>query len=342
MNFEDCQVSRIYNNGLLLVKLGILDSQLGRKDTRRNVTSVINTYGGILLLLKSELASKSAAEGYNLLWSESYLRWRSKNPGAKNGQMQTANYDEIKERISEFAYDGVDWDDFWKKLKDVHDYRNDVEHRYSSIRPESLKVHLAHIKEIVDLILCRIIGVDPADELGDEWAVLSRDASVIRRQEQERNEEFSRLTWEHPRLCELAENHICPECGYQIIRVAEFGKDGAAMSSTFKCGSCNKVYEYEDFVESILQSGDFDDLGLRMKERWLVPRHIGFCPGCGRYGYDADACVCYCCGDTSKYKCKWCKNLLTIDDIEASELDDLPFRLCSDCRYSYEKMSQAD
>lgn len=340
MNFEDRQASRIYNNGLLLVKMGILDSQMGEKDVRRNVTSVINTYGGILLLLKAELASKSAAEGYNLLWSDSYLNKRSKNTSVKIGRIQTANYDDIKKRIAKFDYDGIVWDDFWGKLKVVHDYRNDIEHRFSSIRPESLKVHLAHVMEIVDLILCRIIEVDPADALGDEWTVLSRDVSVVKRQEQERNEEFSRLSWENPRLCELAEDHICPECGYQIIRVAEFGKGDKAMSSTFKCGSCNNVYEYEEFVEDILRTGDFDDLGLRMKERWLVSRHIGICPNCGRYGYDADASVCYCCGDTSEYICKWCENRLSIDDIEASEIDDLPFRLCSDCRHGYEEMKK--
>ena len=341
MGFDDEIAAKIYRNGILLVTLGIIDSRATERRQQRIVTSIVNSYAGILLLLKAELASRSAVKGYDLLWTKAYLKWKAKHPGME-GQPRTANYDEIRRRISGIAYDGVDWPDFWAKLDVVHDYRCDIEHRYSDLNADALKVHLAHVCEIVDLIFSRIIGVNPADELEEAWEILSQIASVVKRQEKERNDEFGGLTWMNTRLRELAQRHVCPKCGYQIMRVKERGEDGTAMASTFRCGSCNKVFEYGDMMDDILKTQSFKDYGWRVKDEWFAPRHIGTCPECNRYGFDAETDTCYCCGHTYDYICQSCEEPLTIDEIETLDFDDSCFIQCAECRHRDELMKRDD
>lgn len=92
---SDYVASAIYENGVTLLRLGIIDVRLAEQsDKRRYLTAILNIYAGILLILKYRLADESACDGNALIYAK-------KRENCENGQSKrTINFWDIRKRLS--------------------------------------------------------------------------------------------------------------------------------------------------------------------------------------------------------------------------------------------------
>jgi len=336
----DGVAERLQNNGTDLVKLGIQDAGAAetKKDCRRYLTSILNIYAGLLLLLKSRLAEESSLDGNALIYSRfDPALDESRRVIWKHNSNRTIGFDEICQRMGALAVPGLD-ENFWKTMRKLRDFRNDIEHKFAAADCESLASNLIIAYDLLGIVCVSVMDQSPSEALGDEWKELLGLTEVVRHVRDMRDAKFNKIIWMSPRLKELVSEARCPECAYPVLSFSGERDDcERAEECTFKCGACGSEFEYGPFVEDLLNAEKFDDYGGRWKDEFFADRHIGICPSCERYGFDAETDMCYCCGYHCEHRCYCCGERLTIGEIESNVADGVSNFECFHCRHVREK-----
>lgn len=329
---SDYVASAIYENGVTLLRLGIIDVRIAEQsDKRRYLTAILNIYAGILLILKYRLADESACDGNALIYAK-------KRENCENGQnKRTINFWDIRKRLSSIECGKVNENSFWDQMEALKCFRNDAEHKFVNLNKEVVDGHLLRIYDILQIAFEGAVGNTAPNALGEEWLSLSSHTTIVRDVREKRDASLNDIRWLHPRLKELVANDMCPKCGYPIIGINEVSSDGLAHHSSFKCLSCGAELAYSDMIERILEKQDFDGHVFRMKDWSMRLEHIGLCPHCLQNGFDVYTNICYCCGKEQQYACDWCGEKLTSSEVSAMVCNEESRILCSHCQHMLEK-----
>lgn len=326
-------------NGTDLIKLGIQDADMAatNDDARRYLTAVLNVFAGMLLLLKSRLADASVKDNYALIYMKvDPVLKPDGSVGVRPVGRKTVDFSEIQKRMMMLGLPGLD-ERFWKGMQKLQGFRNDAEHYFAKMDETTCSANMLTVHDALIAICDFVLEESPQNIFGDEWRMLLKQADVAERLRNERDETMKGMQWINQRLEEMFDEGSCPKCGFQILSVDSISPNGKAVDSTFRCTACGQTFAYDELMEHLITTGSFDDYGGRWKDECFAPRHIGICPNCGRYAFDADTDTCYCCGCHEEYVCAMCGEKLTIDEIENNELEITYRSLCSHCRYLAEK-----
>lgn len=337
MAYQDQVAESLYKSGIGMIRSAIDDAEAADKtgDLVRCLIAIRSVYSGILLILKSRLAEASAKDENALIYSDFTPVLQKNGRVCFEHSDRTVDFEEIKARLKQLNPPVAA--SIWAKLGDLRKFRNAAEHKFVEYDQSVVSGHLFSAHEIIAAILKGVVEISPKDALGDRWKKLLSITAVAKEYAKQRKTAFNKLQWFNPRLRELALLQPCSACGYTIVLLAEDCTSDKADESTFKCASCHHVFEYPEWMEEILQSQTFDDFGGRWKDEYLADRHIGCCPDCGRYGFDVETDMCYCCGFKKEYYCDCCGNKLRIDEVEECGDPNPNYVECFGCRYRMEK-----
>ena len=123
----------ILKNAVDSIAIGLEDFE--SSDQRRIVSCTRNLFAGILLLFKHKLSMMSTPESDEALIKQRVMPTKDdageivwKGKGSKTVDVQN-----IRER-----FDSLDIDVNWKRIIKVNQFRNDIEHYYSSLTHEAI------------------------------------------------------------------------------------------------------------------------------------------------------------------------------------------------------------
>ena len=309
----------ILKNAIDSISIGMEDYK--NSDTRRLISCTRNLYAGILLLFKHKLASMSPPGSDEVLIKEKILpvfsltgiQWKGKG-------RKTVDVNGIEERFNSL---GISID--WKRIKKIQDYRNDIEHYYSSTPQKSVQTVIAESFLVIRDFIRKHLSEDPLLLLGKEtWESLTKVVEVYQKEKKECNESIQRIHWENESLREALLDSGCDECGSGLIE--EISNRSNQDSSKFRCRSCDKKYDFEE-IASISMSQYFSGENFSNFKDGGEPATID-CPSClGKDTYVLEDNKCVVCGESLPTECISCGEV--IPACEMGNIDNP--RLCSWC-----------
>ena len=313
----------ILNNAVDSIAIGLED--YSSPDDRRVISCARNVFAGILLLFKHKLSLLSEADSDEALIKqrvlpaidgENNLIWKGKGN-------KTVDVQNIKERFESLSID-VDW----KRIKKINDFRNDIEHYYSSLSHESIRSLISDSFLIINDFIHKHLNADPKELLGDDaWAVLIEVNEVYEKEKAECATALENLDYYSNEILNAFEEFSCEECGSGLITPTM--SEGNAVESNFTCKSCNNSLPYETIINDVVEDYYKHDTYLAQKDGGDTP--IIDCPECcGVYLYEEG--VCSSCGHAAKHTCQRCSSTIMPEELYAE-----PF-----CGYCDHIMSKDD
>ena len=125
----------ILKNAVDSIALGLEDYETSETDNRRIISCTRNIYAGILLLFKHKLSSLSDSDTDEALIKERV------NPKIVNNKVlwvgkgkKTVDYQSIKDR-----FDSLGIQVEWRRIDKINNYRNNVEHYFSTLTHEAIQ-----------------------------------------------------------------------------------------------------------------------------------------------------------------------------------------------------------
>jgi hypothetical protein len=289
----------IRQNAVDSISMGVEDFQ--SSDAKRLVSSVRNFAAGLLLLLKHAMIQTAG--------DEAVIRQRVV-PKLENGELiwegdgrKTVDVQQIKDRCESL---GIRLD--WGKIDRLQNYRNEVEHYFSMVTPETVREYMAGTFILLHDLITNTLKEEPRDFLGGEtWDFLVQQSDVFKAERQLRESLMGALTWPNDAAATLIIDSTCSECGSELLRPIANEPPNAELA-TFRCSACGDEADYTAVLQHAVDqalSYSRHDSGERF--------HI--CPECGEQGFDGSADQCVYCGDSGPYECMRCGS-----DIPAEEL----------------------
>jgi len=313
----------ILNNAVDSIAIGLED--YSSPDDRRIISCARNIFAGILLLFKHKLSLLSEEDSDEALIkqrvlpaidAENNLIWKGKGK-------KTVDVQNIKERFESLNID-VDW----KRIKKINDFRNDIEHYYSSLSHESIRSLISDSFLIINDFIHKHLNDDPKELLGDDaWAVLIEVNEVYEKEKAECATALENLDYFSDEILNAFEEFSCEECGSGLI--APTISEGDAIESNFICKSCDNSLPYESIINDVIAEHYKHDAYLAQKDGGDTP--IIDCPECcGIYLYEEG--VCSSCGHSAEHECQRCGSTIMPEELYAE-----PF-----CGYCAHVMSKDD
>ena len=317
----------IFDNAIASIELGIEDYKLAQKDSRRYQSSVRNLFAGILLLFKSKLAEISKNDNFNLLIDPSV-----KKPYNIHQRPKTVGYKCLIERIKE-----QEQDISFETIKDLHDYRNDIEHYFApdSKSDSVVRSYIANSFLIIKQFLEKDLGYNPQECFAEDiWREFLKDEAVHSAEIAEKVSEFDKLLWFSDDVERIFLNHRCHNCNSDIIRTdGEFTDD--AKIALFICRNCGQQWNYEELAKEIANKLSQRNL-MELKDGGT--EIIGHCPECEEEMYCSIGEVCLNCGARGPFECECCGIEVPVSEL----LDFSESRRCSLCEYRWNKIMEDD
>ena len=324
--------SKILDNSIGAIELGIEDFKLSEKDPRRLQSAVRNLFAGILLLFKSKLAELSKEN------DEALLKEKVR-PIVKDGDIKWVGYGKktvdvqlIKERFFSL---GISVD--WGQLEKLQQYRNNIEHYFDkeNVKSDVVRTYIADSFVIITDFLKNQLDIDPLDTFKPEiWEFFLQEKNVFEQECKDRDKEFEQLTWISYKIKNYFKTFQCPECGCQIV--SGLNKDQRrAEDELFTCRCCNTHFEYEEILDSIIDDFSRKEC-LSIKDRGAM--EIAYCPECDEEKYIVSEQTCFACGATGPFICKFCDN-----EVPPCEFPIYgESKQCGACEYKMDKIMEDD
>lgn len=318
-------MNTILENAIQSIQIGIEDYQ--SKDKRRVLSAVRNIYAGILLLFKEKLRQLSPENSNDvLIKTQTKIIQKKGNVLFVGKGNATVNVNQIKERFRDLDVK-VDW----KRLKDIQEIRNNIEHYCVKESEPKLKELLANSFVVIhDFLVCHL-NEKPVNILGEEaWGILLTIGEVYRKELLECNQQIRAVNWKSKILEEAVIAGLqCPHCESKLI----IPKDKDTLDPIFStccCSSCGEEFQLtEQIIEEILGEYYWDETIY-----WDDPdAPVAICHGCGlrTFIYEEEKCVV--CEESLAYKeCPICHKGLNTDEQEFNGL----------CSYHYHVMMKDD
>lgn len=313
----------ILNNAVDSIAIGLED--YSSPDDRRVISCTRNIFAGILLLFKHKLSLLSEPGSDEALIKQRVLPviYYETNLTWKGQGKKTVDVQNIKER-----FDSLNIDVDWKRIKKINDFRNDIEHYYSSLSHESIRSLISDSFLIINDFIHKHLNDDPKELLGcNAWAVLIEVNEVYEKEKSECAAALEKLDYYSNEILSAFEEFSCGECGSGLI--APTSNEGDAVESNFICKSCDNSLPYESIINDVIAGYYQHDEYRAHKDGGDTP--ITDCPECcGIYLYEEG--VCSSCGHTAEHTCKRCSSTIIPEELYTE-----PF-----CGYCAHVMSKDD
>jgi hypothetical protein len=309
-------------NAVDSIALGLEDYDTSKEDERRIVSCTRNIYAGIILLFKYKLSSISEQGTDEALIKE---RVNPKVVGNKilwvGKGKKTVDYQSIKDR-----FDSLNIKVDWKRIDKINDYRNNVEHYFSTLEHEAVQGLISNSFIIIRDFVTEQLRQDPKELLGSSsWAILVEVNEVYEKEKESCIESLGTLNFLTETILDAFASFSCDECGSDLIYPKELHKN--AFESEFVCKSCDAHFEYGEIVGDVINDFYQYETYVAMTDGGDSP--LADCPFCGGpYLYKEQ--ICAECGETAEHECQMCSN-----DIPPEELSD--DGLCSYCSHIMSK-----
>jgi len=292
-------------------------------DERRIISSARNIFAGILLLFKYKLSLLSPPDSNEVLIKQYILPFLDKNGNLqwKGHGKKTVDVRTIQERFKTL---GIDVD--WQRIERINKLRNDIEHYYTILTPDSIKELLSESFLIINDFIRRHLKKDPKKLLGEKaWNILIKINEVYEREKEECINAIKTLKFFNSKILEAIINFSCDKCGSGLIMPSSYDCDATEVK--FNCRMCGETFSYEKIVKLALEDYFSYEIYISVKEGGIAP--ITECPECGGiYLYNEK--ICSLCGYVAEHKCQRCGST-----IPPEELSSEPF--CGYCAYIMSK-----
>lgn len=313
----------ILQNALDSIAIGLEDFE--STDDRRIISSTRNIFAGILLLFKHRLCELSPQGSDEALIKQRVLpeidatgsvNWIGK------GQ-KTVDVQNIKERFESLKI-SVDW----KRLKRINDYRNDIEHYYSTLNNESVQQLISDSFIIIRDFIADELQEDPKSLLGEEyWKILVDVNEVYAKEKSECDISLENLDYFSGEILSAFQTYRCDKCGSGLIESTS--DSGHAHEASFKCRACEDENAYEKVISKVINEFYAGAVYYAHKDGDDSP--ITDCPLCFDGVYLFHEGVCSACGDSARHECEKCGCNIPPEEISDENV-------CGYCSYMLAKM----
>lgn len=296
--------NQILDNAISAIELGIEDYNLASEDAKRIQSSVRNIFAGILLLFKSKLAEISKNDDEALI-KERIL------PKIENGKLlwvgtgtKTVDTRQIQERFESL---GINVD--WKKLKELQDYRNTIEHYYdkSGITIQTVREYIASSFSVIYKFIKQELDLDPHSLFSDEtWSLFLEEKEFYDEELKEKTNSFNSVSWYSDEVKTLFKDYKCSNCNSELIRAIKATDSLDAVSASFECRNCNEKRNYEDLAIEISEHLSENSTYSPYDEDYFTGETIAFCPECENNTFFTDGNICLLCGCEGPFICDRC------------------------------------
>lgn len=263
IRFFDPRVQQLFDHACDAIELGVEDYQASFKDPRRLMSAVRNFDAGLELLCKTEIAS-TRFEDVCEKNADGTVRMIG-------GRVLTIRMSDIRKRFAKSWPCGI------FELKELNEYRNDVEHLYPE-NPQDAWGRLGRAFVWMFNFFEKVLLRDPQRDFSPRvWAFLSSLQSIVLELQREMEDVFSELSLPDIEVAELAPCHfVCPDCRSVVVRV------DSAESLTFLCGHCSRRFDYAQLVEAVYPNCycGFCGNSLEDESEMEVFVRTGFCGHC--------------------------------------------------------------
>ena len=310
----------LLKNALESVEMGVEDFK--NPDPRRAASAVRNLFAGVLLLLKEKLRLLSPPGTGDILL---YQRWRPTRTGGTVALVakgtNTVGVDEIVERFKDL---GLALDA--RRLHQVRDIRNDVEHHASNHTEAKVREAVAKAFVLVVAVLEDHLELRPHEVLSQSaWNAMLAEAETYKRLEDRCRRSIDAIADVPPWAADILDAVDCASCGSELVEAAE----ESYFNTCFTCAVCGEVSELGCAVEAALgptkAASDYEAATQGGEPA------IGTCPSCGLDTFLIEEDICAGCGDGRHYKeCLRCGETLGLDEQDSG--------LCSYCDHMHDKL----
>lgn len=310
----------ILQNAIDSIQLGVGDFETS--DAKRLPSSVRNFFAGVLLLFKHKLAELSADDDESLI-KQKVLPVREKGRLVWKGQgKKTVDFTQIQERFGSL---GINVD--WKKLAEIQDYRNNIEHYHTDVKPKTVRQYLVDGFVIVRDFIDQHLDKSPRELLGDKtWSVLVGYEKVYDAEAKSCSDKIDALEWSNETARQWIRAATCNKCDSRLIRpLSQAGTD--ADDSEFECSVCGQRWTRDELLE-LAGSPHYDFRDIR--DGGEDP--VGQCPECGNMGYDTVGEQCAFCGERGPHVCARCGETILPSELDWDHAD-----YCGYCAYMMSK-----
>lgn len=315
-----------------MMKNAVESIQIGMEDfhdddPRRVLSAIRNLYAGILLLFKCKLQELSPEGSDEVLLkvklapvvdeASGVVTWKGKGE-------KTVDVQGIKERLKSLGVDGIEW----KRLENLQDIRNDIEHYHCQLPAERMKEAVANALHLIVQFCEPHLGEAPAEILGQEcWGQMLEVAAIYDAELKACRDNLSSVKWFFQEIADAVEDMRCPHCDSELIKAVDPAADGNAIE--FICSACQETSLYSTVVTQALAESlslSFHDVANGSESP------LGTCPGCGEDALLIQHAQCAACFyELEHTECWRCGTSLSLDEHEFDGL-------CGYCNYIAEKI----
>lgn len=314
----------LLKNAVESIQIGVED--FGSDDDRRSVSAMRNIAAGLLLLFKAKLCELSP-ESDNELLIKKYLA-----PGVdENGKLiligkgrKTVDVAQIQERLNSMSV-RVDW----KRVEEITNLRNDAEHYYVKVSPDTVREVVAKSFLIIRDFVQNALQRDPQDLLGGEcWQELLKTSEVYLAEEKACQDSLDKISWKYSTVEDALVHLRCPKCSSALIEAPY--DDDKYPTINLRCKSCSEDFSFDDIVENCVEELLSANAYLNAKEGG-EPLY-GRCLQCGKETFIYAEERCIACEEELEYtNCSRCEEPLSLEEQPLGGL-------CSYCRHAYDKL----
>ena len=298
--------------------MGLEDYSSSEK--RRLISCTRNLFAGILLLFKHKLSLLSPPNS-----DEALIKERVRPTIDAGGNIKwvgigrkTVDVQQIKDR-----FESLNISVPWSRVKEINDFRNDVEHYYSNLSKAAMNALISNSFIVIRDFISQHLKIDPNDFLGEQaWNTLVSVSEVYEREKEECVNVLEKIDWGSDTLSSALEEYKCSNCGSGLITVREQKPD--KHDNEFYCRSCDESWSFEDMTERALSDYFGFELYLSMKEGGDAP--LIQCPECLRDSYIIEEEYCPICEAKVEHECQRCGIPIPPEEIDGSGY-------CSYCSY---------
>ena len=301
----------ILDNAIDSIVIGLEDYE--SKDERRLLSSARNIFAGVILLFKHKLCELSPPGTDEVLIKQKIIPETDKTSGIKwkgKGE-KTVDVHEIK---SHFNSLGIKVD--WKRFEEIREYRNNIEHYYSSKSPQSAQRLISDSFILIRDFVADYLNEDPRELLGYEaWSVLIKVSEVYEKEKQECHYALEALHFHSNKVLEALKGHSCEECGSGLI--IPRNRNNSVVDCNFECKSCGTVTPYAIMIRIAISECYMSEVNASYADGNNAP--LADCSQCGGvYLYNEG--VCSYCGYAAKHECWRCGSEIMPEELYSEPL----------------------
>jgi ribosomal protein S27AE len=319
-------MSALFENAVASIRMGIEDYR--SQDQFRDISAVRNYYAGLLLLAKEALVRRVPNENPDLILAAK-MRPVLDGQGivmVPDGNV-TVDFVTIGRRLKDF---GIQID--VGRLDELRKIRNDLEHKYSTAKPEAIKRAIAKGFPVI-AELFRILDKGPAMELGDAWTTMLDTTELY--EEELIRARTTRLPIRWHSATVRRSRFECPECSSELI--VQRDPDNCEQDKVvLACEACaTLIIDRGEFIEAMVDQVLGAEAFIRAKETG-EDGPIYDCPSCGKATFIDHEWACANCSYGLKDDAGRCQ--ICYEAVPLSELLLEPQRtLCSYHHYQASK-----